>query len=156
MIYINPQTRLPVNTREEPWPRLLGLLRHLHHSFIAKEWVKANGGEGALHRFGVALRIEARLRGKTIGGYYAAILNRMDPPPCRCGRKGTRIIGRETFCRQCGPSATAQKGMHFYAERFEEKARQLEAGHKAFDDQQRKRASLHDVCRTRRGGAGRA
>ncbi len=36
-----------------------------------------------------------------------AMLHGIDPPACRCGRPGTRIIGARTFCRHCGPDRVA-------------------------------------------------
>jgi hypothetical protein len=51
---------------------------------------------------------ERHARGEQIGGYALARANREHPPPCACGQKGTRIVGRVTYC---GKPACLQSGI---------------------------------------------
>src|SRR5262245_42004890 len=48
-----------------------------------------------------ALAVEVQRRvanGESISFRVMAKANRENPPPCKCGRKGTRIVGRTTYC----------------------------------------------------------
>lgn len=86
--------------------QLCGLVKMIyrggHHSI---EWTTANGPTAAAlvvrHlRFRFAMVGETRIHPLIL-----RVMNSLDPPACRCGRPGTRIINTETFCTKCGPSS---------------------------------------------------
>lgn len=122
-----------IDTRTARFGRLLGCVKLFavgrNTGWFEREWIALNG-EDAVRRFCRAVRARAMIDGQIVPGIYRAWLNRLDPPACRCGRAGTRIIGSVTFCARCGPPVNA-------ATRFAKRQRLFEEGTRAFDEQKR-------------------
>ena len=101
MTYINPQTGVSMQTNAQSLRELHGLLRYLNRCSASHGWVKLNGVDGVQR---LARAIRARLfQERQPMVKWAYLLNRLDPPRCRCGKPGTRIYGSVTFCVRCGP-----------------------------------------------------
>ncbi len=58
----------------------------------------------------LAMARELRTREHVPAVVYAK-MNRIDPPPCKCGKPGLFIVGRDTYCREHHPQATARLGV---------------------------------------------
>ena len=114
MICIDPRDGSTQDTMKIPWPVLMGLLKFVAFHSGSKRWIEANGGGNILHRFAVAIRVRAQVSQITLASWVIAKLQTIDPAPCRCGRKGTRIIGRVTFCSQCGPTSKLKANLAFH------------------------------------------
>ncbi len=46
-----------------------------------------------------------------VSSYVVAKMNRIDPQPCRCGKPGIYIVGRDTYCYAHKPNAVARLGV---------------------------------------------
>ena len=118
----------PVDTRTAPIAQLVGILRFLNLSGKSRGCLAVNGGARTLPRICTALRVRFQLEKRDIPRYVLALLNTLDPPPCRCGRQGTRIIGARTFCMRCGPTAVSIRNVRrlhaTYDERIEREREQ--------------------------------
>lgn len=99
------------DTKTAPIKKLFGLLKFLKKSPMARLWLLRNGPDPTrvLKNICTAIRWRVQVDHEAMPRFYQAILVQMDPPACRCGRPGTRIIGHETFCLRCGPTAEAQR-----------------------------------------------
>lgn len=81
---------------------LVGLLKQLKRG--PWFWQRENGDPVLFVRAVRARFFRDRL---TMTTALRAIMNTLDPPQCRCGRPGTRIIGGTTHCDRCGPGRGA-------------------------------------------------
>jgi hypothetical protein len=97
------------DTETDPVGWLIAGLRRITYTHAQHDFIAFNG-PGAVARFARAVRVRLRKDGQAPRGRVAAMLAVIDPPPCRCGRPGTRVIGAVTFCRHCGPTSTAAGG----------------------------------------------
>lgn len=110
----------------------------------AKAWRDVNGGQEGVK----AVCAEVRKRG--LRGRTLAAANRLDPPPCKCGRVGTRIIGSQTFCRKCVPkNGTLGTSGGRWARAWHEQA--SEEISSVLDDIDRKRKADEKLQRAWRG-----
>jgi hypothetical protein len=100
-------------------------------------------GPNALVRYARGLRVRFAMEGKTISPRLLASIMAVDPPPCRCGAKGTRIIGRITFCRKCGPPTQAVVNRQKFNQIHEDASSYYEAKHKSWDYRDLARTQLH-------------
>ncbi len=99
----NVSTMAVTDTWSMPREGLCGVLKFLSRYHGNKDWVEAHGPNG-VHRFCIAFKMRCIKEGWKLTNRQLAMINQLDPPPCRCGKKGTRIIGSETFCHRCGPT----------------------------------------------------
>lgn len=132
MMYPDPFKAELQDTHTVPISHLLAATKWLatgHWSF-EKNLHNAHGPDG-VKLFARAVRARVFRDHIHLGGYYRALLTRLDPPPCRCGKPGTRLIGSITFCEKCGPPPGA---LHTRAEIW-----------KIFADGQRAYAADHHV-----------
>ena len=131
MIWVWPGNSYPpVDTRTAPIAYLAGILRYLNRHGASKNVFPTNGGSRTLARICTAVRVRFQLDKREVPRSFLALLNTLDPPPCRCGRKGTRIIGARTFCMRCGPTAVSIRNVRrlhaTYDERIEREHEQAE------------------------------
>lgn len=104
----------------------------------------------------VAMVRELRKRGnKRAGdgkwtGWLLARMNRIDPPPCACGRVGLYMVGTTTYCAKCKTVARIHR--LGYCDQLEAEANEAARHFDAMEAQHKKRdglAALH-VQRQRR------
>lgn len=102
MTYIDPRNGEIVDTASENISQLIGLVKFLTFHHGAKTWRDTNASDA--DRLVVRhLRFRLFQENRVPGGRLLHCLNTIDPPSCRCGRKGTRILAGITFCVRCGP-----------------------------------------------------
>ena len=124
-----------------PMRKLAAILKSLAYSHMAKTFLEFNSEDVVR-----ALCREARSRRQCRKNVliYAA---QLDPPPCRCGKPGTRYLGFATFCRHCGPPTDALKIQRETNQRLQAQSRDIEQHQKSFDDldarRRRIKNSLH-------------
>lgn len=95
--YEHPVTHERITFAEMPTGQLAGLIQFLAKRGAGDSWIRLNGDacvKAACREW--RARVKNDLRGMTM-----ACANRLDPPPCACGKRGLRIIGTTTFCRAC-------------------------------------------------------
>ena len=131
MTYINPHNGQTWDTATQPIGQLVLFVRHLAKFSIAK-FVQANG-DGADKRLVRAIRARFFRDKRPIVGYFRHALLKLDPPPCRCGKPGTRIMGTATFCTACGPPQAAVRGRDFHNRHREAIDQAYEIGRKQWD-----------------------
>lgn len=90
-------------------------------------------GKDALITLARVIRIRAARGEIDFSGILRHQVNRIDPPPCRCGKKGTRIIGHVTFCLTCGPPADAQSRKNYITRELDNARGVMEVDRKAKD-----------------------
>lgn len=82
-----------------------------------------------------------------LGGFALSVANRLDPPPCRCGRPGTHIVGHTTYCIDCRPGGV---------QRLQARSVRLDGKHLAYNhdldarDVQLRRVEAHHKGRGQR------
>lgn len=105
MTYIDPRSGETLDTWKQPIATLCSLVLFLKGHPAASGFMKANGPDADVR---IVRALRARLfKEKDSGkGAVLAAMNAIDPPRCRCGRPGTRIVAAHTFCSSCGPNAT--------------------------------------------------
>lgn len=107
MTFIDLKTQQLRDTDDVHLNVLVAIIDWLQHH-DQKTWIDVNGPE-SIPRLCRVIRARMFRLGRSPRGRLRAVLNNLDPPHCRCGRPGTRLIGGQTFCRHCGPDAGAQR-----------------------------------------------
>jgi hypothetical protein len=142
-----------VDTMTTDVGRLMGLLRFLYIFRGGKDFVRRNGPD-AIRRYVRALRarmfIEARA-GNTAAHKHVAWMNTLDPPNCRCGKKGTRIIGSSTFCQDCGPTEQAKQRREKVDQERDRRGGIIEDDRHLSDVRVKNRQKMNANARTQRG-----
>lgn len=126
--------RRVLDTDTMPIRELFSLVFFLEKRSNSKGFVDYNG-PSALERFarGVQVRLLKDRPAYVHQGYIWHVLKKLAPPPCRCGRKGTRIIGQETFCETCGPTTQALHRMKWKRDLNDRESQEIGRVHKEQD-----------------------
>lgn len=74
-------------------------------------------------------------------GKTLARMNQIDPPPCRCGRPGLYIVGRDTYCRKCKCLADVHRAG--YSTQLDEYAADMERATADFEQRRLTRERKH-------------
>jgi hypothetical protein len=144
MIYTDPRDGTSRDTKTQPLKQLFGLLNYLHRRGISKAWVKVNG-QDAVVQLVRAVRARIFRERPPVPAYIGAIMNTLDPPNCRCGKKGTRIFLGVTFCRACGRPPNLEKAHQDFVKRKETLANDIRQSRVIADDLRLRRDTLHQV-----------
>lgn len=97
----------------------------------------------------VAMVRELRRRGNKFDGdgrwhgWILGRMNRIDPPPCECGRPGLYLVGITTYCRKCKYLARLHRAGH--SQRLESEADQREHWHKEREANRKKANALKSL-----------
>jgi len=132
MHFIDPRTNQSVDTDTINLRQLYRLIAYCARHHAAMNFTRVNDPDVVV-RLVRTFRAKAFRENTAIWGAALALLNRLDPPNCRCGKKGTRIIGSITFCTHCGPPARAERAAQWRHRLAEDVSADIEQSKKEAD-----------------------
>lgn len=128
-----------LDTETASIPALIGMVKAMYFTSAGPD----------TRPFCQAVRVRMFREGEPIRGLVRHWLNTLDPPACRCGRKGTRIVAGTTFCRKCGPPAEAEEAKRVSLRLRDKRYATIEARTKDRDQSQQRDARLRALSKRR-------